>query len=178
MYRPIMLLFTWACYADDWSNTATTRKKYPISKNRNNVLQTRILIWNIFLYQTIHNYILYIRPTWPGRVDSGRHDPRPTWPGFSDMPVLMAHPKCLLFFFWGGGEHGGLVVNASGLWLQRSGVRVPLGSNRVVSLSKAHLLPKSTGNTQEAVATSQHDWKIVYQDIKNQSTNQMFFPFC
>ena len=35
-------------------------------------------------------------------------------------------------------------------------VRAPLGSNRVVSLSKAHLLPKSTGNTQEAVAPSQY----------------------
>ena len=35
--------------------------------------------------------------------------------------------------------------------------RVPLGSNRVVSLSKVHLLPKSTGNTQEAVPRSQHD---------------------
>ena len=52
------------------------------------------------------------------------------------------------------------------------GVRAPLGSNRVVSLSKAHLLPKSTGSTQEAVASSQHDWKIVYRDVKNQSTNQ------
>ena len=30
-------------------------------------------------------------------------------------------------------------------------------SNRVVSLSKAHLLPKSTGNTQEGVAPSQND---------------------
>ena len=28
---------------------------------------------------------------------------------------------------------------------------------RVVSLSKTHLPPKSTGNTQEAVAPSQHD---------------------
>ena len=37
------------------------------------------------------------------------------------------------------------------------GVRAPLGSNRVVSLSKAYLLPKSTGNTQEAAALSQHD---------------------
>ena len=37
------------------------------------------------------------------------------------------------------------------------GVRAPLGSNRVVFLSKAHLLPKSTGYTQEAVAPSQHD---------------------
>ena len=48
----------------------------------------------------------------------------------------------------------------------------PLGSNRVVSLSKVHLLPKSTGNTQEAMALAQHDWKIVYRDVKNQSTNQ------
>ena len=65
-----------------------------------------------------------------------------------------------------------LKVNASGLRIQRSGVQAPLGSNRVVSLSKADLLPKSTGNTQEAVALSQHDWKIVYRDVKNQSTNQ------
>ena len=48
----------------------------------------------------------------------------------------------------------------------------PTRVKRVVSLSKAHLLPKSTGNTQEAVAPSQHDWKIVYRDVKNQSTNQ------
>ena len=53
------------------------------------------------------------------------------------------------------------------------GGRAPLGSNRVVPLSKAHLLPKSTGNTQEAVAPSQHDWKIVYRDVKNQSTNHL-----
>ena len=33
---------------------------------------------------------------------------------------------------------------------------------------------KSTGNTQEAVAPSQHDWKIVYRGVKNQSTNQSF----
>ena len=37
------------------------------------------------------------------------------------------------------------------------GVRAPLGSNRVLSLSKAHLLSKSTGNTQEVVSPSQHD---------------------
>ena len=37
------------------------------------------------------------------------------------------------------------------------GGRASLGSNRVVSLSKAHLLPKGTGNTQEAVAPSQHE---------------------
>ena len=44
----------------------------------------------------------------------------------------------------------------------------------VVSLSKTNLLPKSAGNTQEAAAPSQHDCKIVYQDVKNQinQTNQ------
>ena len=62
------------------------------------------------------------------------------------------------------------MVNASDS--ESRGVRAPLGSNRVVSLSKAHLLPESTGNTQEAVASSQHDRKIVYRDVKNQSTNQ------
>ena len=36
----------------------------------------------------------------------------------------------------------------------------------------AHLLPKSTGNTQEAVAPSQHDGKSVYRDVRiNQPTN-------
>ena len=49
------------------------------------------------------------------------------------------------------------MVNASDSGSRGRGVRVPLGSNRVVSLSKAHLLPKSTSNTQEAVAPSQHD---------------------
>ena len=29
-----------------------------------------------------------------------------------------------------------------GLWIQKSGVRAPLGSNSVVALSMAHLLPK------------------------------------
>ena len=57
----------------------------------------------------------------------------------------------------GLGERGGLVVNASDFGSRGWGVRAPLGSNRVVSLSKAHLLPKGTGNTQEAVALSQHD---------------------
>ena len=33
----------------------------------------------------------------------------------------------------------------------------PLSGRRVVSLSKIHLLPKSTGNTQEAVAPSRHE---------------------
>ena len=38
----------------------------------------------------------------------------------------------------------------------------------MLSLSKTNLLPKSAGNTQEAVAPSQHDCKIVYRDVKNQ----------
>ena len=37
-----------------------------------------------------------------------------------------------------------------------------------MSLSKKNLLPKIAGNTQEAVAPSQHDCKIVYRDVKNQ----------
>ena len=45
----------------------------------------------------------------------------------------------------------------------------PHSGRRVVSLSKTYLPPKSTGNTQEAVAPSQHDRKIVYRDVKNQS---------
>ena len=52
------------------------------------------------------------------------------------------------------GERGGLVVNASD---SGSRGRTPLRSNRAVSLSKVHLHPKSIGNTQEAVASSQHD---------------------
>ena len=55
------------------------------------------------------------------------------------------------------GERGGLVVNASDSGSRGRVFEPPFGSNRVVSLSKAHLLPKSTGNTQEAVALSQHD---------------------
>ena len=41
-------------------------------------------------------------------------------------------------------------------------------------LSKTNLLHKSAGNTQEVVAPSQHDCKIVYRDVKNQmnQTNQ------
>ena len=66
---------------------------------------------------------------------------------------------------WGTRWPGGLCL---GLRIQRSGVRAPLRSNRVVSLSKAHLLPKSTGNTLAAMAPSQHDLKINYRDVKNQ----------
>ena len=59
-------------------------------------------------------------------------------------------------------------------WLMpRTPDPAPLGSNRVVSLSKPHLLPKRTGNTQEAVAPSRHDSKIVYWDVKDQSTNHL-----
>ena len=47
------------------------------------------------------------------------------------------------------GERGGLVVNASD-----SGSR---GRGLEPTRVKAHLLPKSTGNTQEAMALSQHD---------------------
>ena len=53
-------------------------------------------------------------------------------------------------------RHAGLVVRASD-----SGARGwefdTHSGHRVVSLSKTHLPPKSTVNTQEAVASSQHD---------------------
>ena len=39
----------------------------------------------------------------------------------------------------------------------------PHSGRSVVSLSK------STGNTQEAVALSQHDGKIIYRDVKHQT---------
>ena len=42
----------------------------------------------------------------------------------------------------------------------------PHSGRRVVFLSKIHLPPKSTGNTQEAVAPSRHDRNIVYWDVK------------
>ena len=61
-----------------------------------------------------------------------------------------------------GEECGGLVVRASDCGARDWGFDAYLC--RVVSLSKTHLLPKSTGNTQEAVAPSRHDW-IVYWDI-------------
>ena len=49
------------------------------------------------------------------------------------------------------GERGCLVVNAWDSGSRGREFEAPLGLNRVVSLSKAHLLPKSTGYTQEAV---------------------------
>ena len=66
---------------------------------------------------------------------------------------------------WGFGGGGGGAVAAPVFWwlmsrIQRSGVRAPLGSNRDMSLSKAHLIPKSTGNTQEAVALSNMTEKL------------------
>ena len=60
------------------------------------------------------------------------------------------------------GERGGLVVNTSDSGSRGRRVRAPLGSCLVQSLSKAHLLPQSTGNTQEAVFSL---------DVKNQSIN-------
>ena len=55
----------------------------------------------------------------------------------------------------------------------RPGV-APHSGHYVMSFSKTNLLPKSAGNTQEAVALSQHDCKIVYRDVKDQmnQTNQ------
>ena len=53
------------------------------------------------------------------------------------------------------------------------GVRAPLGSNHVVSLSKAHLLPKSTGNTQEVKARPNMTEKLFTGTLRiNQPTNQ------
>ena len=43
---------------------------------------------------------------------------------------------------------------------------------RVVSLSKIHLPPKSTGYTQKAVAPSQHDSEIAYWDVKKNETKR------
>ena len=50
----------------------------------------------------------------------------------------------------------GLVVNTSDSGSRGRGFE-PHSGRRVVSLSKTYLPPKSTGNTQEAVAPSQHD---------------------
>ena len=58
----------------------------------------------------------------------------------------------------------------------------PHSGRRVVSLSKTHLPPKSTGNTQEAVAPSRHDRKIVYWDFKQKRNENywwyIFLLFC
>ena len=53
-------------------------------------------------------------------------------------------------------------------WWLRSWTPDPEVRGRcVVTFSKTNLLTKISGNTQKAVATHQHDWKIVYRDIKN-----------
>ena len=57
----------------------------------------------------------------------------------------------------GGSTHVSLSLSLCFSSFAHSYDRTPLGSNRDVSLSKPRLLPKSTGNTQEAVAPSQHD---------------------
>ena len=77
----------------------------------------------------------------------------------------------LSFLAWNLGE---LVEVDGARWpcgrVQDSGTRGrgvrPLPGRRVVSLSKTHLLLKSTGNTQEAMVPSRHDWKIIYWDVK------------
>ena len=48
----------------------------------------------------------------------------------------------------------------------------PHSGRRIVSLSKIHLPPKSTGNTQEAVALSRHDRKIVYWTLSKNETKR------
>ena len=47
----------------------------------------------------------------------------------------------------------------------RSRVWILTSGCRVVPLNKTYF-PKSTANTQEAVALSLHDWKIVNWDVK------------
>ena len=51
---------------------------------------------------------------------------------------------------------GGRVANTSDSGSRGRGFE-PHSGGRVVSLNKTYLPPKSTGNTQEAVALSQHD---------------------
>ena len=65
--------------------------------------------------------------------------------------ILAAVPQYLL-------GRGDLVVNTSNSGSRGRGYE-PHSGRRVVSLSKIYLPPKSTGNTQEAVAPSQRDWK-------------------
>ena len=69
------------------------------------------------------------------------------------------------------GEGGGLVVNASDYGSRGRGLS-PLGSNRVVSLSKAHLLPKSTGNTRKRWLRPNMTEKLFTGTLRiNQPTN-------
>ena len=48
----------------------------------------------------------------------------------------------------------------------------PHSGRRVVSLSKIHLPPKSTGYTQEAVAQSRHDLKKLFTGMLGKKRNQ------
>ena len=63
-------------------------------------------------------------------------------------------------------ERDGLVVKASDSRFK--GREFESHSGPLVSVNKAHLLPKSIGNTQEAVAPSKHDRNFFDWDFKNQ----------
>ena len=77
---------------------------------------------------------------------------------------------------WGRGRgRASLVVRASDSGARGRGFD-PNSGHRVVSLSRTHLPPKSTGNTQEAVAPSQHDWKIVYGTFRIKPINLIWSP--
>ena len=54
------------------------------------------------------------------------------------------------------GGCSGLVVNTSDSGSRGQGFE-PHKGRRILSLTKTYIPPKSTGNTQEAVAQSQHD---------------------
>ena len=61
----------------------------------------------------------------------------------------------VLFFIYCRSGYGGLVVNTSDSRSRGLGFE-PHSGRLVMSLSKTYLPPNSTGNTQEAVAPSQH----------------------
>ena len=63
-------------------------------------------------------------------------------------------------------EHSGSVVKCLTCDQGAAGSSLTGGTHLVVSLSKTHLSLLSTGSTQED--PSQHDWKIVDWDVKNQ----------
>ena len=69
------------------------------------------------------------------------------------VPISSQH---FLFTSQFGGGGGGLVVKTSDSGSRGQGFE-PHSGRRVVSLSKTYLPPKSTGNTLEAAAPSQHD---------------------
>ena len=66
------------------------------------------------------------------------------------------------------------MVNTSDSGYRSKGFE-PHSGRHVVSLSKTYLPPKSTCNTQEVVAPSQHDGKIVYRDVKHQNKPKHLF---